>query len=202
MVGTIEVGRYLTGIVMLARGDRRGFSYLDLTADGFWRSFTAILYAVPAFLLSWISYRNGYVAAAGEAAATGPGFFLRLALIDVLNWLVPVVIVGLVAAPLGISANFGRWVIATNWLSLPIAYLMAIPVALILLVPGSEPIAIPISLVFFGFAVAVFFRVTRLSLENDLPVAIGITVGLVLLSFAMTGMLQAAFGLAFEPMPT
>ena len=201
MVSGGEVQRYLSGVFMLARNDQRGFNYLDLTADGFWRSFTAILYAVPAFALSWLNYRTSYIAAAGDSAATGLGFFLRLAMIDVLNWIVPVIIVALVAAPLGLTAHFGRWVIATNWLSLPFAYLMAIPVALMLLMPGAEPIAVITSLAFFGIAIAIFFRVTRIAFDNDMPVAIGITVGLVVLSFTMTGMLHAAFGLALEPLP-
>lgn len=201
MVGPAEIENYMTGVWMLARNDRRGFGWLDLSADGFWRSFTAIVYAFPAFAISWASYRAAYVAAAGEAAATGLGLFLRLALIDITNWLAPILIVALIAVPLGLSTNFGRWVVATNWLSLPVAYAMAIPVALTLLIPGFEPVGVIVALVFFGFAVAIFFRLTRLSFNNDVPVAIAITVGLVILSFAMTAMLQAAFGLAFQPRP-
>jgi hypothetical protein len=199
MVSPAELRIYLRGVAMLARNDTRGFSWLDLSADGFWRSFGAILYALPAFVISWLNYRTAFLEDAGQTRELGFGFFLSLAIIDLVNWLLPILIVGLVAVPLGISSNFGRWVIATNWLSLPITYLMAIPVALSLVMPGFEPIAIILSLVFFGFAVALFFRVTRLAFDNDVQVAIAITVGLVIISFAMTGALQGALGIGLEP---
>lgn len=199
MVTPGEVERYVAGALQLARNDPRGFARLDLSADGFWRSFAAILYAVPAFIVSWVNYRHGYVLAAGTEATTGLGFYTRLALIDIANWLVPLLIVGFVAAPLGLSANFGRWVIATNWLSLPIAYMMAFPVALALLAPGWAAFALIASLMLFALAIAAFFRVTRLAFDGDLPVAIAITAGMVMLSLSMTAMLQSAFGIGIEP---
>ncbi|WP_099865795.1 hypothetical protein [Pararhizobium haloflavum] len=202
MTTSSDIGRYLSGVERLTRNDAKGFHRLDLTADGFWTSFAAIPYALPAFAVSWMHYRGAYAAAAGDAALTGLGFYVRLALIDIVNWLAPILIVAFVAAPLGLSANFARWVIATNWLSLPVAYVMAVPVALMMIAPSLETIAVIMSLVFFVLVIAVFFRVTRLAFDNDVPVALAITVGLVVLSFAMTGMLQAAFGLSFEPIPS
>ena len=195
MVGPGEVRTYVIGAWMLARNDARGFSRLDLTADGFWRSFAAILYALPAFLVSWVNYRDAYVEAAGPVARTGLGFFLRLALIDILNWLVPILVVALIAAPLGLAANFGRWVIASNWLSLPVAYVTAIPLFLTLAIPGFAPVGAIVSLVFFALVVAAFFRVTRLSFDGDATVALAITIGLVVLSLVITGMLQVGLGL-------
>lgn len=195
MVTPGEVRTYLVGVWMLARNDIRGFAHLDLTADGFWRSFAAIPYAVPAFLLSWLNYRDAHVEALGDAARTGAGFFLRLALIDILNWLVPILVVALVAAPLGLASNFGRWVIASNWLGLPMAYLTAIPLVMTMVMPGFAPIGAIVSLAFLALVVAAFFRVTRLSFDGDGTVALAITVGLVVLSIVMTGMLQVGLGL-------
>ncbi len=200
MVSPAELRSYLTGIAMLAKNDPRGFDRLDLTADGFWRSFAAIFYALPAFLVSWISYRQAYVDAT-DGTETGLGFFAALAVIDLVNWIVPVVLVGLVAGTLGIAADYGRWVIATNWLSVPVAYALALPVALGLLLPGFEPVGVLVSLVFFGFAIALVYRVSRFSLSGNGTVAFAIVLGIVVLSFMLTGALQNALGVAVPSAP-
>lgn len=199
MVSLTEVRVYVAGVTMLARNDRDGFSLLDLSADGFWRSFAAIVYAVPAFAVSWLGYRAAFLRETGSAGDLGTGFFVSLAMIDLINWILPILIVGLISAPLGISRNFGRWVIATNWLSLPIAYLMSVPVALTLMVAGLETIGLLFSLAFFAVAIALFFRITRLCFDNDVSIAVAITIGLVILTFTMTSVLQGTFGVALEP---
>jgi hypothetical protein len=195
MVSPAEVGSYLTGVGMLAKNDSRGFDRLDLTADGFWRSFGAILYTLPAFVVSWASYRQAYLEAT-DGAEAGLGFFAALAAIDLANWIVPVVLVGVMAGALGIAADYGRWVIATNWLSVPVAYALALPVGLGLLLPGFEPVGVLVSLVFFGFAIALLYRVSRLSLSGNGTVAFAIVLGVVVLSFMLTGALQNALGVA------
>lgn len=195
MVTPAEVRSYLTGIGMLAKNNPGGFQRLDLTADGFWRSFGAILYTLPAFVVSWISYRQTYLGAT-EGSETGPGFFAMLAVIDLANWIVPVIAVGLLAGLLGIASDYGRWVIATNWLSVPVAYALALPVGLGLLLPGFAPVGVLVSLVFFGFAIALLYRVSRLSLSGNGTVAFAIVLGVVVLSFMLTGALQNALGIA------
>lgn len=199
MVTLDDVNRYCGGALALARNDPRGFEQLDLSADGFWRSFAAMIYAAPALLVSWVNYRADYLEAAGSPAAAGLGFMTRLALIDLINWVLPLIVVGIVSVPLGMSRHFGRWVIATNWLSLPVSYLLALPVAIVLVAPGLEPVSLFASLALFAIAMVAFYRTTRLSFDGDVAAALAITVGLVVLSLATTGILQAAFGIAPHP---
>lgn len=189
MVAPGEVRRFVIGAWMLARNDPRGFGRFEMTADGFWQSFQAILYALPAFIVSWANYYASEIAS-GEPVASGPAFFGRMAAVDLLNWLVPIMVVLAVAGPLNLTKNFGRWVIATNWLSLPVAYLAAIPVALTLLMPGFAPIGMSVSLVFFFFAIFIFFRVTRLCFDGDVAAATALTAILVVIPFAVTGLLD------------
>ena len=89
MPGLEEVEAYVHGIFLLARNRAEGFKWLDISADGFWRSFWSIAYAVPALAVSWASYRALFLQAAGSGGAAGPGFVLRLALIDVATWVAP-----------------------------------------------------------------------------------------------------------------
>lgn len=195
MVRPGEVQRYMVGLRRLVAGDQGGFSDLDITADGFWRSFAAIPYALPAFLVSWTQYRLSYIQSAEGEFHSGLGFYLTVAFVDLMIWLIPIVVVAMIAAPLGLSAFYARWVIATNWLSVPLAYIMALPVALMLLVPSLEPVAIALSLAAFALALVAYYRVSRLALGGERAVAVAITISLVVLSFAMTGVLENLIGL-------
>lgn len=47
-----DVQTYLAGVFLLVRNRSEGFGRLDITADGFWNSFWAIVYALPALAVS------------------------------------------------------------------------------------------------------------------------------------------------------
>jgi len=52
-----EVEFYLRGLWLLFKQDSSGFSYLDLTDRGAMRSFWAVLWALPAILISFAWWR-------------------------------------------------------------------------------------------------------------------------------------------------
>ncbi len=194
MPGFQEVLQYLSGVWLLARGRSEGFRLLDISADGFWRSFAAIGWSLPALFLSWISYRRSYSDAIGVDDAVGPLFVPTLALIDLINWLAPLVLLGLLARPLGIAQFFARYVIATNWLSLAFAYVFALPVIWNLLYPEAGQLTALVSLILLVLAFAAFIRVARLAFDNDMTMALAVTIGTFVFSLILTGFLQRLFG--------
>jgi hypothetical protein len=62
-------------------------------------------------------------------AAACPVLF-RLAFIDVAAWIAPLVVVGLLAKPIGIADRFVPFVVASNWGSAIMAW-MLLPVSII-----------------------------------------------------------------------
>ena len=56
--------------------------------------------------------------------------------------------------------------------------------------PGFAPIGMGVSLIFFFFAVFIFFRVTRLCFDGDVAAATALTAILVVIPFAVTGLLE------------
>ena len=54
MLSGAEIQNGLTGAWRLMIGNAEGLRLLDLTADGFWNSFFAIIVALPAMLLGWL----------------------------------------------------------------------------------------------------------------------------------------------------
>lgn len=196
MPGLEEVEAYVHGIYLLARNRAEGFKWLDISADGFWRSFWSILYAVPALAVSWASYRAVFLQASGSGGTAGPGFVLRLALIDVVTWVAPLVLVGVVAKPLGIARSFGRFVIATNWLGSVTAYMLALPSLLRTVFEGTSPVIAAASVAVFIVTILLLYRVTRLAFDGDGMTAAVVTIGTIIFSIALTGLLQQALGVA------
>lgn len=196
MPGLEDVEAYVEGIILLARNRSEGFKWLDLSADGFWRSFAAILYAVPALAVSWASYRRLFLRAADAGETAGVGFVLKLAAIDVVTWVAPLVVIGLAAKALGIQKHFGRFVIATNWLGAVTAYALAVPSVLRLFLDDTSIVITLFSLAIFIATVLLLYRVTRLSFDGDGMTAAIVTIGTIIFSIMLTGLLQQLFGVA------
>ena len=196
MPGLEEVEAYVHGILLLARNRADGFKWLDISADGFWRSFWSIAYAVPALAVSWAGYRALFLQAAGSGGTAGPGFVLRLALIDVVTWVAPLVLVALAARPLGIQRSFGRFVIATNWLGTVTAYALALPSLLRMALGDSSLVVAVASIVVFVATVLLLYRISRLAFDGDGMTAAIVTTGTIIFSIMLTGLLQQALGVA------
>lgn len=108
--------------------------------------------------------------------------------------MLPIVLLALLAGPLGIADRFARLVIATNWLTLALAYLTALPFAVALMTGEASETVLLLSLVVLLATVWLFFRVARLALDGDGAMATAITAAMVLLSFFVTGGLQSLMG--------
>lgn len=124
-----EIQRYLTGAWRLMTGRADGLAMLDLSADGFWNSFFAIVVALPVLLATWVPVTN-------EASGPDSPFSARLlylaglAFVDLATWLVPLALLAVAARPLGIADRFVPYVVASNWGSALLIW-FALPVALL-----------------------------------------------------------------------
>src|SRR5262245_64178864 len=97
-----DIQRYLTGAWRLMMGKPDGLRLLDISADGFWNSFFAIVIALPALAASWIAVANDF----GQAADIAPSrlsILLRLALVDLGAWVLPLGALALAARKAGIA---------------------------------------------------------------------------------------------------
>lgn len=195
MVGLGEMRQYVAGALMLVRDDPRGFSLLDVTADGFWRSFAAMIYALPAFAVSWMHYRAVFIEETGRSGI-GTSFVLRLALVDLAAWVLPIIFVALVAPTLGVANRFARWAVATNWLTVPLTYILVLPLVLSSLATGLEALMAVLLLVLVGLTLAVLYRVSKLCFDGNAQAAVVVTAGTVLTVFIVLGILERMLGVA------
>jgi hypothetical protein len=152
-----EVEFYLAGLWMLLKGDTKGFGYLDISDLGVSRSFWAIAWSLPAMFVSWLFWYRTLLVGGIADDQGGAIFFLRMAMIDMASWFLPLVLIGLVCLILSLAQSFNAIVVTTNWLALPIAYANALLVALAVVAPGLGQVIILLWLVLLlGLAYSVF----------------------------------------------
>src|SRR5690554_1689658 len=97
-----RIQQYLTGAWRMMMGKPDGLRLLDLSADGFWNSFFAIVVALPALMVGW----TGIASELGASPDLYGGRFsilLRLAVVDLGAWVLPLAGLALVAPQAGIG---------------------------------------------------------------------------------------------------
>lgn len=111
MIADIRSGtRGIWEMLAFREGWRQHF---DVSADGFLRSFLAVLYALPAFILLMISANHVLAELPGGAQA-------QISLADAMGqyariWLLFPVIAFVVVKVLGLRTGFSAWVMVHNW---------------------------------------------------------------------------------------
>ena len=168
-----QVQHYLSGIAAMARGDAQGLSQLDLSYRGFWQSFWAYAYALPAFGFLWFTDRHIYLETA-ENAEAGADYIFRAVLSDVVGIALSIGVIALLARPLGMSDRFGHWLISANWLSLPLAYLVALVLALVVIVSPPDGLVVITMILLQVALLVVSFRVYKAAFDGDGMLAFGV----------------------------
>jgi len=194
MPGLDEVLYYLNGIYLLLKQKQEGFGWLDLTSRGLARSFWAFVWCLPAFAVIWASWRLYYLAGMPAGTTAGLGFLSKVLLIEITGWLLPLVLLLALARPLGYGQHLATVVTASNWISVPFAYAMALPVALSLILPQSVLLAGLLLYAVFGASVMLQFRLVWMCVGKQNLLAAAITAIYVLPPMIVAQELQRVLG--------
>lgn len=191
----VDVPGGLSGAWRLMTGRADGLRLLDLSADGFWNSFFAIIVALPALGLGWLSLANDLAALSvvpfGRMSIIG-----RLAMVDLGAWVVPLVILALVARQTDLSGRFVHYVVASNWGSAIVVWMMLPPALVRLLVPGQEDFSSILSLALFAVTMVLTWRLTTTVFAKGVAVGSAVFAGMFVASLATLFALQWLLGLA------
>ena len=190
-----DIQQYLTGAWRLMMGKSDGIRLLDISADGFWNSFFAIVVSLPALVVGWVAVANE-LSQDPDIAGGRFSIFLRLGLVDIGAWVLPLAALALVAKPAGIGGRFVHYVVATNWGSALIVWSMLPPALLRLFFPSASDTASVISLVIFVLSLVLSWRLTNSALGRGPAIASAVFAGMFAVSLAVLFGLQAMFGLA------
>jgi hypothetical protein len=187
------IQQYLIGAWRLMTGHEDGLGRLDLSADGFWNSFFAIVISLPALIVGWVSVANGL---GGESFAERLAVVLRLAVVDLLAWVVPIAALALVARRFGIGHRFVPYVVASNWGSALFVWMMMPPSVVELLFPDAQDATSLLSLLLFLATMVLSWRLTNAALGLGAVAASWVFGGMFLLSLAVLLVLQSLLGLS------
>ncbi len=171
--------RYFTGVLRLMAGRRDGLQRLDISPDGFWSSFGAIVVALPPMALSWIEYE--FVEREWPFGASTFSTYGAHALSDLTAWLLPLLILMLVAPRIGLRRKVGPIIVALNWTGALLAWAL-VPLWFLMIVTGGSGFAI---LLLFLASLATLFltwRVVSLAGDCDPLAAAGIVALMVVTS--------------------
>ncbi|ESZ46121.1 MULTISPECIES: hypothetical protein [unclassified Mesorhizobium] len=193
MLSVDETSSSLNGAWRLMLGKADGLRLLDLSADGFWNSFFAIVVAAPAMIVGWVGTANEI--GDPNAFAGRLGMLVRLATVDLGSWLLPLVVLALVASRAGIGDRFVHYVVASNWASAITAW-MLLPSALIrLFLPSGNPVAELVWLVLVVLSLVLSWRMTNATIGKGAAVGSAVFAGMLVVSLAVLFGLVALLGI-------
>ncbi|ESY07170.1 transporter [Mesorhizobium sp. C386A] len=193
MLSVDETSSSLNGAWRLMLGKADGLRLLDLSADGFWNSFFAIVVAAPAMIVGWVGTANEI--GDPNAFAGRLGMLVRLATVDLGSWLLPLVVLALVASRAGIGDRFVHYVVASNWASAITAW-MLLPSALIrLFLPSGNPVAELVWLVLVVLSLVLSWRMTNAAIGKGAAVGSAVFAGMLVVSLAVLFGLVALLGI-------
>ena len=193
MLSADETYASLAGAWRLMFGKADGLRLLDLSADGFWNSFFAIVVAAPALIVGWVGIANEI--GDPDAFAGRLGMLIRLATVDIGSWVLPLVALALVAPRAGIGGRFVHYVVASNWASAIIAWLMLPSALLRLFLPSNSDVNSLVSLFLFALSALLTWRMTNASIGKGAAVGTAVFVGMFIASLLVLFGLQALLGI-------
>ncbi|AZO75896.1 MULTISPECIES: transporter [unclassified Mesorhizobium] len=193
MLSADETFASLAGAWRLMFGKADGLRMLDLSADGFWNSFFAIVVALPALIVGWVGIANEI--GDPNAFAGRLSMLIRLATVDIGSWVLPLVALALVAPRAGIGGRFVHYVVASNWASAIIAWLMLPSALLRLFLSPTDEISGLVSLILFALSMVLTWRMTNATIGKGAAVGTAVFAGMFVASLLVLFGLQALLGI-------
>jgi hypothetical protein len=180
----------LRGCLRLLRGDPHAFADFNVTIEGFWRSFAVI---VPQAIMAYPLFLSQHRLAVETAALDG-GTVSEFSLAKEYTFLVAVLVLWPIAAAilarvLGASANFVRYVIIYNWMSLIVLAIAIVPSLIHLaFAPGIATLSFLFIALYLAVGV-VNWIVARRALETTGAIALAFVLADYALSIGMSELL-------------
>ncbi|UCI10087.1 transporter [Mesorhizobium sp. B1-1-8] len=197
MLSADETYSSLAGAWRLMLGKADGLRLLDLSADGFWNSFFAIVVAAPPLIVGWVGLANEI----GDPTAFAGrfGMVLRLATAEIGAWVLPLVVLALVAPRAGIGGRFVHYVVASNWTSAALAWITLPSALLQLFLPFQNDVVTLVSYLMFGLSAVLTWRMTNAAIAKGAAVGTAVFFGMFVTWLIVLSALCALLGI---PLPS
>lgn len=185
---------HLECVVAIISGRKEALDRMDISADGFWRSFAAIPLSLPAMFFTW-------VISARQTQTEMPAFSIGAlvateAFVELVLWLLPIVVLALILGRLGFGGRFTHLIIVRNWTAVIVTYVVAAAFLPYLALPVDNGAMILVTLILFVVIMLTVIRVTQSALECSTAMAIGLVVAELVLGLFIA---SALYGLILPP---
>ena len=171
-----EITKSINGAWRIARMDQNALNYFNMSIEGFWRSFLAVLIVLPlyvVFLVLNLGQLSGMELPTGSATSKELYVAIKLAA-HILGWLAFPVVMIPISRLMDLSQSYVPYIIVWNWSNVLV---MAVILPAVLLFPPSAQsgqsaklilMAAQITVLFYGYLVA------RAGLQCKILTAIGV----------------------------
>jgi hypothetical protein len=165
--------------VALLFGRPGALARFDVSLEGFWRSFAAILLVLPCFAVSVLA--EGRIESAGLPAEVADGFpwfgFVAVRTVALLlEWIALPVVLALLAGRLGLAARYVPFIVARNWASAVASALYSAPALLFLAGIAGAAVSQVLSLAIVAVALQYQYRIARQALAVPPGMAVAVVV--------------------------
>ena len=180
MLTIADIRAGLNGASGLMRGDRDAMREFDVSFEGFWKSFFAILVILPVLLLyihgEWQTLAMTEPPSGDplDVPQSYPAFVPKRLLVSAVDWLAYPLIILAAAGPLGIENRVVPYIVAQNWSTVIVSAVVAAPGIMFGFGLMSGTIAGMMTLALFAFALRYFYLVARIALDAPVSLAIGL----------------------------
>ncbi|HUG61240.1 MAG TPA: hypothetical protein VMP03_05315 [Methylomirabilota bacterium] len=197
MLTGVEISRSTYAAIAPFRGDPQGLRRLDVSYDGFWRSFQVIFLLLPVIAVLILSERAFLIRHLPLIEETFPsGLFLASRLFGAaLDWIAFPVVLALLARPLDLGRRYVPIVVALNWAALVAAVPAVVPHLLSLLGLIGEETAAVLNLVALGVILRYEYMVIRIAVGAPPAFCIGLVALDFLISVALSTIMTAIVGI-------
>jgi hypothetical protein len=190
--------RNLRGVWHVMQGRRAGLEMLDVSSEGVWRSFQAMLVALPFLWATWISALRGIEP---NSTLTPVSIMLRLAFADAVSWLLPIALFALLARPAKLTHRAAHFIVTNNWSSVIFIAATALTVPFDILGPDFDSLAALVSAMVLVISLVMYFRMLHVTLDAPYEVSIPVCAVMILASlFGIYG-LYGVLGLTYAASP-
>jgi len=153
-----EIRNALTGSFLLAKRDGRGLQFFDVTIDGFWRSFLAVVLIAPFYVLYALQEIEitHQINMLGSVPVISAGFVASRITLLGLEWVIFPVAMILITRLLGLWPRYVPYIAIYNWSSLFIS--LALTPAAVLYFSGIISTQMAATINLFAVLFILYFR--------------------------------------------
>ena len=172
----VEITQSLNGAWRIARMDQNALNYFNMSIEGFWRSFLAVLIVLPlyvVFLVLNLGQLSGMELPTGSATSKELYVAIKLAA-HILGWLAFPVVMIPISRLMDLSQSYVPYIIVWNWSNVLV---MAVILPAVLLFPPSAQSGLSAKLILMAAQITVLFYgylVARVGLQCKILTAIGV----------------------------